>query len=439
VKKCISFPVNDFNIFKIQMLNWVSRFNIFCLLDNRHYDFSKPAFECLLAAGCSRNPAHRAPGADKLSIEMQADKAFDGLQDFYAANKNEWLFGHFGYDLKNETEKLHSSHTDGIGFIDLHFFVPEIILQLDEEEVQIYSDNNAEEIYRQIKTSATVIEQQVKSEVLIKNKIDRENYSSIIEKLRQHILRGDCYEINFCQEFFAENAKIDPLFIYSRLTDISPNPFSVFYKMNSRYCLCASPERYLKKEGSKVFSQPIKGTTKRNLESNTEDEISKKYLAESSKEKSENVMVVDLVRNDLSKICKPGTVQVDELFGIYSFPQVHQMISTVSGELEEGLNWIDCVKATFPMGSMTGAPKKKVMELIEQYEQTKRGLFSGAIGYVKPGGEFDFNVVIRSILYNEMEKYLSFQTGGAITYHSDAAMEYEECLIKAEAMMKVLQ
>ena len=427
MKKCISFPVDDFNIFKIQMLNWVNRFSIFCLLDNRQYDFSKPAFECLLAAGC------------KTSIEKQAGNAFDGLQEFYAANKNEWFFGHFGYDLKNETEKLYSNHADGIGFNDLHFFVPEIVIQLDDKEVQIFCENDAKEIYRQITISATEIEQHVKTAVVIKNKINRENYISIIEKLRQHILRGDCYEINFCQEFFAENTEIDPLFIYSHLTALSPNPFSVFYKFNSRYCLCASPERYLKKEGHKVFSQPIKGTTKRNLQNTAEDEVAKKYLIESSKEKSENVMVVDLVRNDLSRICKAGTVKVDELFGIYSFPQVHQMISTVSGELEEDLNWIDCVKATFPMGSMTGAPKKKVMELIEQYEQTKRGLFSGAIGYVKPGGDFDFNVVIRSILYNAADKYLSFQSGGGITYNSDPALEYEESLLKAKAMMKVVE
>lgn len=426
VKNFISFPVDDFNIFKIQMLNWVNRFNIFCLLDNRHYDFSKPAFECLLAAG------------SKASVEMQYGKAFAGLQDFYAGNKNEWLFGHFGYDLKNETESLNSNNDDGIGFADLHFFVPQIILQLDDKEVKIYSDSNAEDIYRQIITLPTEIKQQVKNAIVIKNKIAPESYISIIEKLRQHILRGDCYEINFCQEFFATNTEIDPLFIYSRLTALSPNPFSVFYKFNSCYCLCASPERYLKKEGQKVFSQPIKGTTKRNLESTAEDEISKKYLTESSKEKSENVMVVDLVRNDLSRICKAGSVKVDELFGVYSFPQVHQMISTVSGEVKDDLNWIDCVKATFPMGSMTGAPKKKVMELIEQYEQTKRGLFSGAIGYVKPGGDFDFNVVIRSIFYNAVEHYLSFNAGSAITFYSDAEKEYEECLLKAGVMKKVL-
>ena len=409
------------------MLNWVNRFNIFCLLDNCHYDFSKPAFECLLAAGA------------KTKVEMQAGKAFDALRSFHKENNNQWLFGHLGYDLKNETEKLSSGNADGIGFSDLHFFVPEIVLELNEKEVSICSDGDAEEVFTAILACPITITESVKSAVVVQHKIKKENYIGIIEKLRQHILRGDCYEINFCQEFFATDADIDPLYIYSRLIELSPNPFSVFYKLNDRYCLCASPERYLKKEGNKFISQPIKGTSKRNIENVAEDEAAKNYLVNSEKEKSENVMVVDLVRNDLSRICKPGSVQVDELFAVYSFPQVHQMISTVSGQLKEGKDWIDCIEATFPMGSMTGAPKKKVMELIEQYEQTKRGLFSGAIGYVKPGGDFDFNVVIRSILYNAADKYLSFQAGGGITYNSDPALEYEESLLKAKAMMKVLE
>ncbi len=413
MKKCISFPVDDFNIFKIQMLNWVNRFSIFCLLDNRHYDFSKPAFECLLAAG------------SKAHVEMLAGKAFDALQSFYAANTNEWLFGHLGYDLKNETEKLSSNNADGIGFSDLHFFVPEVVLELNEKEVAIHCEGDGESIYNSILSCSACITENIQTTAAIQHKINRDDYIGIIEKLRQHILRGDCYEINFCQEFFATDAAIDPLYIYSRLTELSPNPFSVFYRQNDRYCLCASPERYLKSEGSKIISQPIKGTSKRNLENAATDEEARNYLMESEKEKAENVMVVDLVRNDLSRICKPGTVQVDELFGVYSFPQVHQMISTVSGELEAGKNWIDCIEATFPMGSMTGAPKKKVMELIEEYEQTKRGLFSGAIGYVRPDGDFDFNVVIRSILYNAADKYLSFQAGGGITYNSDPALEYE--------------
>ncbi|MFZ1452787.1 MAG: anthranilate synthase component I family protein [Ferruginibacter sp.] len=427
MKKSISFPVDDFKIFKIQMLNWVNRFNIFCLLDNRQYDFSKPAFECLLAAG------------SKVNVEVQAGKAFDALRHFYAAHKNEWLFGHFGYDLNNETEKLSSNNNDGIGFSDLHFFVPEMVLELNHKAVTIQCDGDATLIFEAILTCADTINESIQSNIVVQHKIKRENYIGIIEKLRQHILRGDCYELNFCQEFFATDAEIDPLYIYNRLTELSPNPFSALYKLNNRWCLSASPERYLKKEGNKIISQPIKGTSKRNLANAAADEKAKNYLMESEKEKSENVMVVDLVRNDLSRICKPGSVKVDELFAVYSFPQVHQMISTISGEVEEGKDWIDCVEATFPMGSMTGAPKKKVMELIEQYEQTKRGLFSGAIGYVKPGGDFDFNVVIRSVLYNETDKYLSFQTGGGITYNSNPELEYEESLLKASAMMKVLE
>ncbi len=409
------------------MLNWANRFNIFCLLDNRHYDFPKPAFECLLAAGSKKN------------MEVQAGKAFDALRHFYAANNHEWLFGHFGYDLKNETETLSSHNKDGIGFGDLHFFVPEMVLELNATAIIIHTDGDAALIFDEIRNCPATISESARSPVVVQNRISREDYIGIVEKLRQHILRGDCYELNFCQEFFATDALIDPLYTYYRLTEISPNPFSAFYKLNNRYCLSASPERYLKKEGNKIISQPIKGTSKRNTANAAADEQAKKYLMESEKEKSENVMVVDLVRNDLSRICKPGSVKVDELFAVYSFPQVHQMISTVSGEPGQDKNWIDCIEATFPMGSMTGAPKKKVMELIEQYEQTKRGLFSGAIGYVKPGGEFDFNVVIRSILYNETDKYLSFQTGGGITYNSNPVLEYEESMLKASAMMKVLE
>jgi para-aminobenzoate synthetase component 1 len=416
------------------MLNWVNRFNIFCFLDNRQYQQGETAFECLLAAGTTQR------------IQTKAGNAFEELQNFYTKNGNEWLFGHFGYDLKNETENLCSGNDDGIGFSDLHFFVPEIVVELKSKIVNIYCEADAGKIYWEILSSSTVIPEPGGFKVKIQNKISREQYQEIIGKLRQHILRGDCYEINFCQEFFAPYVDVDPLQLYHKLTHLSPNPFSVLYKVDQLYCLCASPERYLKRAGERIYSQPIKGTTKRILQDEAADEVSKNNLLASSKERSENVMIVDLVRNDLSRICKPGSVKVDELFGIYSFPQVHQMISTVSGEPEPGLNWIDCIKATFPMGSMTGAPKKKVMELIEQYEETKRGLFSGAIGYVKPGEDllngqagFDFNVVIRSILYNATSKYLSFQTGGAITYNSDPFKEYEECLLKAEAIMKVLE
>lgn len=428
----ISFPVDNFNDFKIQMLNWANQFNIFCLLDNQQYNFNTPEFECLLAAGCKSN------------IQMPAGNAFEELATFYSSNNNEWLFGHFGYDLKNEIENLQSSKPDFCGFADLHFFVPQIIITLNNNNVTIHCDYDAQRIFDDIINCPTAVKKEKTNPINIQQRIAKDDYVQTINHLRAHIERGDCYEINFCQEFYAEEVVLDPQSIYHNLITVSPNPFSALYKVNDSYCLCASPERYIKKEGKKILSQPIKGTSKRYTNDAGADELSKNYLLQSAKEKSENIMVVDLVRNDLSRICKAGTVKVDELFGLYSFPQVHQMISTISGEINDELSWIDCIKATFPMGSMTGAPKKRVMQLIEKYEKSRRGLFSGAIGYVKPGGQnqtpdFDFNVVIRSIMYNKVKKYLSFQTGGGITYNSLAEQEYEECLLKAGAMMKVLE
>ena len=259
-----------------------------------------------------------------------------------------------------------------------------------------------------------------------------------MRELQQHILQGNCYEINFCQEFYNDHAVINPLQVYMALSKESPNPFSCYYKLEDKYLLCASPERYLRKKGNRLISQPIKGTIRRNNKRAEADAFNRETLQHSSKERSENIMIVDLVRNDLAKVCIEGSVKVDELMGIYAFPQVYQMISTISGEVAHTVPVTNIVKATFPMGSMTGAPKKRVMELIEQYEQTKRGLFSGAVGYISPVQDMDFNVVIRSILYNASNRYLSFQTGSAITYYSRAEDEYEECLLKAEAIKKVL-
>ncbi len=408
------------------MLNWAQPFNIFCLLDNSQYHFETPAFECLLAVGCKRK------------VETAAGKTFEALKHFYGEEKD-WIFGHLGYDLKNETEKLSSGNFDGIGFPDCHFFVPEIVVQLNDGGLTVFCGGNAKEIFAAIVSCSSIIEQKPYAPFKIEKRISKEDYIHTVKKLQQHILRGDCYEVNFCQEFFANNAVIDPISVYVSLVTLSPNPFSALYKLKDRYCICASPERYFKKAFNKIYSQPIKGTAKRNLENSELDELGRRHLVTSEKEKSENVMVVDLVRNDLSRVCKQGTVRVEELFGIYSFPQVHQMISTISGEPDEGVDWIDVVKSTFPMGSMTGAPKKRVMEIIERYEHTKRGLYSGAIGYISPKGDADFNVVIRSILYNASGKYISFQTGSAITFNSDAEEEYQECLLKAEAMKQVLE
>ena len=418
-----SFTISNFTDFKIQMLNWLKPFNIFCFLDNNNYDFEQSKFDCLLAVG------------SKTSLNTNSGNAFSSLKKFSQLHPG-WLFGHLGYDLKNDTTTLASANFDGIGFSDLHFFVPEIVLQLNKNAVKIYSDQNAADIYTAIINAPIVKEADCTTNPFMQERFSKADYISTVQKLQQHILRGDCYEINFCQEFYSTGTAINPLMVYQQLSALSPNPFSAFYRVDDKYCICASPERYLAKRGNTLISQPIKGTAKRFTQNIAMDEISKLTLINSEKEKSENVMVVDLVRNDLSKVCTEGSVEVKELFGIYSFPQVHQMISTIEGQMQNGIDWVDVLQATFPMGSMTGAPKQRVMEIIEDNERTRRGLFSGAIGYIDPTGNFDFNVVIRSILYNAGAKYISMQAGSAITFYSEADKEYEECLLKAAILKK---
>ncbi len=409
------------------MLNWAKQFSIFCFLDNNKYNFFSSSFECLLAAGAVKK------------LEMPPGNAFDALQQF-KEDEQDWLFGHLSYDLKNEIENLSSGNLDKVHFPDIFFFVPQILLMLTEHELKIgVIDTDADEICDAVFSSLKNIKTRQLKNLDIKSRFTKEEYLLCIKKLQRHILQGDCYEINFCQEFYARDALIDPLQVYNKLSTSSPNPFSALYKLESRYLICASPERFLKKIGSKIYCQPIKGTSKRDTGNLVNDEMSKFNLLNSDKERSENVMIVDLVRNDLSKVCIEGSVKVEELFGIYSFPQVHQMISTISGSLTLTSDLAKIFKATFPMGSMTGAPKKRVMELIEVYEKTKRGIFSGALGYITPEGDFDFNVVIRSIVYNSPDKYLSIQGGSAITFNSIAEKEYEECLLKIEAMKNVLK
>lgn len=407
------------------MLNWSKQFDTFCFLDNHQYQILPHTQECILAAGV------------KSQIFRNDDLTLENLHEYVQIHDDRWLFGHLNYDLKNELENLRSNHPDQIGFPDFYFFEPSVLIRFNHENLIIES-GEAESIWQQIE--ATNIElPSADLPIQITHRLSRDEYIATIVKLKDHILRGDCYEINFCQEFFAENAIIDPVSVYLKLSSVSPNPFSALYRLQDKWLICASPERFIKKQGDKIISQPIKGTSPRIPADEVLDMEKKRELFLSSKDRSENVMIVDLVRNDLAKVCNEGSVKVEELYGIYSFPQVHQMISTISGTLKEEITFAEIIRATFPMGSMTGAPKKRVMELIEEYEQTRRGIFSGAIGYIDSKQDFDFNVVIRSILYNSSTKYLSYLTGSGITFYSDPEMEWQECLWKAEAIKKVLQ
>lgn len=377
-----------------------------------------------------------------LNSNSSSTKSFIAISDNNECDENSWQFGFISYDYKNQIEKLSSNHPDGIQFPEKHFFTPQLLFVLDGEKNEMhynkehYSSSEINTILNNITTYK--LTDSVKQSITVKSRISKEDYLDKVAALKNHIQLGNIYEVNFCHEFYAEQVKINPIDYYFLLNEKSPTPFSCFVKHDDNYLLCASPERFIQKTGSKIISQPIKGTIKRGKD-RQEDEQLKQILSQDPKERSENVMIVDLVRNDLSKIAQKDSVKVDELCGIYTFPQVHQMISTVRAELKENTTFEEIINALFPMGSMTGAPKISAMKLIEKYESTKRGIYSGTVGYITPEKNVDFNVVIRSITYNQSNNYLSFMVGGAITVLSVPKKEYEECLLKAKAMMEVLK
>jgi len=379
-------------------------------------------------------------GLGAISVCNPSKSHFENLSE--SLKQNDWMVGYLSYDLKNELEDLTSENHDGLGFPELFFFQPKILLTVESNILTVsYYENITgkddiealvQELFSEKKNDWTF-----KKDIVFKSRYSKQEYLNTIAQVKSHIARGDIYEMNLCQEFYNDNCDICPASVFNGLYRISPTPFGAFMKVGNKYLLSASPERYIRKDGDLIISQPIKGTAPRKKDL-LEDEAMKNQLASDPKERAENVMIVDLVRNDLSKVASKGSVRVNELCGIYSFRQVHQMISTVTCKLQPNLSVVEPIKATFPMGSMTGAPKIRAMQLIEEFELSKRGLFSGAVGYFTPDSNFDFNVVIRSLLFNKENHYLSFTVGGAITFNSDPVKEYNECLLKAKAILTTL-
>jgi para-aminobenzoate synthetase component 1 len=371
------------------------------------------------------------------TIILKKNDKLQKLQEFIDQQKGNYLFGYLSYDLKEQLHGLKSENNDSLLFPETYFWKPKYVVNLHKESVEfLQGEKNSE--------SLNFISQFLEEETdqnfhphnfEFKARISKEEYIAKIVKIKEQIQLGNIYELNFCQEYFAENVDIPyEIDTYFKLNTITQAPYSSYFKFGDFDIFCGSPERFLKKEGNKLISQPIKGTAPRGGTFEEDAQI-KKTLSEDPKERAENIMIVDLVRNDLSRVAAVNSVRVDELCEIYSFETVHQMISSISCDLKEGVNFTEILKATFPMGSMTGAPKLRAMELIEELESFKRGLYSGSIGYITPSGDFDFNVVIRTLLYNQKESYLSCSVGGAITIQSDPEKEYQECLVKVKRIM----
>ena len=417
------FYTDDTDSFKSKALLWSDSFNTACYFDSNNFSDPYSAFGVYIGAG-------------KVAELTDSDKSsFVAVEQFLNSNKG-YIPGYFSYDLKNEVENLNSENPDNLEFAKIYFFLPKHSILIRNNEISIFSDD-ADEVWCSINQTILNQSKEQVSVPKIRGRFNRNEYIQTVREIQKHIQRGDIYEMNFCQEFYSEDVEINPLELFTELNNLSPTPFANYFKIDNQYIISATPERFLSRRGNKLISQPIKGTSSRNSDS-TKDRLQKEELLLNEKERAENVMIVDLVRNDLTKSAKPGTVRVEELFGIYSFKQVHQMISTVVCELQENLSNPKIIANTFPMGSMTGAPKIKAMQLADKYERSQRGVYSGAIGYFAPDGDFDFNVVIRTILYNRKQKYLSFHVGSAITLDSDPEKEYEECLLKGKAIRAVL-
>lgn len=350
----------------------------------------------------------------------------------------DWLFGFFSYEYNATWEQVTPTNPAFLSVPQLQFFRPKKVWLLKGDvltALYIDADNPAVDFEHII--NRVVEDEPTLTAIDLSPRISKDIYLHHANALKQHILRGDIYEVNYCMEWYADDVDISPMTLFNALNRIGKTPFSAFLSIDNTYLMSASPERFLQRRGDTLVSQPIKGTAARH-----EDAVIDKSVAEAlkldAKERSENIMITDLVRNDLSRIAHKGSVEVSEQCAVYPFAQVHQMISTVKARCNSAISSLDVINACFPMGSMTGAPKQRAMELINQYEHGQRGLYSGAVGYFAPNGDFDFNVVIRSLVYDAASKYLSTHVGSALTAAADPSNEYDECQLKVKAIKRVL-
>jgi para-aminobenzoate synthetase component 1 len=421
------YITDDAELLKKKLSAFAQQFQHFCILEsNTIFQIQEPIhqqYDALFAI-------------DSLAIFKQSSAGM--LDEFrhFVQEQNDWVFGTLSYDVKNHIEKLSSEHTSSIQHELLSFFVPRHLVLQRGNEFELLTQERSSDFFDSVQS--TVITHENLPELTFQPSLTVEEYTRRFKQIQEHIQKGDIYEMNFCFDFTAKSSKLEGQSLWNRLTQKTHAPMSAYVKDENLQIFCASPERYLQKQGSKVIAQPIKGTARREADP-TKDAQVKQGLKYNIKEQNENVMIVDLMRNDLSKFALRRTVQVQELFGVYTFGQVHQLISTIQCEAKPEVDFVDILKASFPMGSMTGAPKVRAMEIIESLEPMQRGLYSGSIGYIAPNGDFDFNVVIRTLMYDTESGVMSYSAGSAITAMANASEEYQECLLKAKVINELFQ
>jgi para-aminobenzoate synthetase component 1 len=378
--------------------------------------------------GCNWMAGYGIQTELKLSVH---DKNMLDKTDKWLDEHPDWRMGYFNYDLKNIIEPQLTLFKEEAEEAGIHLIVPEVVFMERSGEVHAYICKGSVlpewEKWKALESNGQL------ADIPFEPEISQAEYVERISLLKNHIKQGDIYEINFCTQWKSDFTIQYPGAVYQHLWSALQAPFSAYARLEELSLICNSPERYLARRGNTLISQPIKGTSPRDADENID--FKNRLKLEAEKERSENVMIVDLVRNDLAKVAVKGSVKVDELFGIYSYNQVHQLISTVSCQMEEGKKFSDILKATFPMGSMTGAPKISAMQLSEKYEPMKRGLYSGTIGYFDPSGNFDFNVIIRSLISNQNQGNTVARTGSAITWDADPEMEWAECVLKIKKLI----
>jgi len=401
------------------------------LWENEHFTFLPP--------NSSERQAYIAWGKKSTFVLNENNLSEIEQLNVWLKEKTIPVFGYISFEAKKLFEKNAYENCCSDGSELVYFFEP---LHVWKEENGIWlclteEQPNEHSVVSSFVSNYKKIERKINEGNLSFETLESKNtYVDKIQIILNHIQQGEYYETNFCIPLQAAGELKDPFVHFSKMNNATEAPHAAYFNGDKLQMLCTSPERFIQKKENKIISQPIKGTIRRGINSE-EDEQNKVALLSSEKERSENIMIVDLVRNDLSRIATKSSVNVKSLCELHTFKTLHHLISTVEAKLPSNITFTEILAATFPMGSMTGAPKISAVQHMEKLEVLDRGIYSGTFGVIEPNGNFDFNVIIRSAVYNKEKKQTTIKVGSAITHASNAESEYDECLLKAASTLSI--